>query len=554
MGIETIQSHMVSLGFSVDQKSYGDTTKALSNLEQILSQFASKAAVKIGEAALALLGLEKAAKSVHVPKLGAGGSGPVGSSSHADPLKSADASAAKAKETFLAFGASVAKAMGEASLAFASFSLAVVGGTVSILNGLGNQEISMEMLARTMWTTQQQAQAFSYSLKVLGANLQDLYLSPTLLAQYEKLHAVAMQMQTPADYNQQIGLVQNVSLQIKQMQLEAYYALQWIGYYFIKYMSGPIQTVQNVLQGINGAIVHNMPTWTKQVATVMVSFFTAGQYIVQALDGVYKWLEKLLAYVPGWSKAIGAALLIVGASNPFFLLMEGLAGVVLLLDDFETYVHGGKSALGPFWASLHQVFGGMASASQPGGALASLVSLFQSLGALLTATKNEFVNMADAIGRSGAFQALGASLAALLKSTASLFGLFSNTSNLNSIQTFGTVLGDTLGVALKVIAAAVDELAAFVQLNVDVFSGKWAAAGSVIKSMWNGTNLAAAGIIPPSAAVGYSPGPSHTSSSSKTVHVNQTNHIHGVSDPRKVGEHSGRVLNRQIHNLRSVIG
>jgi hypothetical protein len=553
VGIETIQSHMVSLGFSVDQKSYGDTTKALSNLEQVLSQFASKAAVKIGEAALALLGLEKAAKSVHVPKLGAGGSGPGGSASHADPLKSADASAAKAKETFLAFGASVAKAMGEASLAFASFSLAVVGGTVSILNGLGNQEISMEMLARTLWTTQQQAQAFSYSLKVLGANLQDLYLSPTLLAQYEKLHAVAMQMQTPADYNQQIGLVQNVSLQIKQMQLEAYYALQWIGYYFIKYMSGPIQTVQNVLQGINGAIVHNMPTWTKQVATVMVSFFTAGQYIVQALDGVYKWLEKLLAYVPGWSKAIGAALLIVGASNPFFLLMEGLAGVVLLLDDFETYVHGGKSALGPFWASLHQVFGGMASASQPGGALASLVSLFRSLGRLLNASGIAWQNFSTVIAKSGALAGLVGSMEQLAAATSKLFALFSDNQNLQGIETLGTVLGNILSFLITGVDEFIAEVSSIITIFADYQKGNWVAAGQAAIKMFNSQNLTSAGV--PNWLTGRVVGtPPASSSSSKTVHVSQTNHIHGVSDPRKVGEHSGRVLNRQIHNLRSVIG
>ncbi|WP_206923128.1 hypothetical protein, partial [Alicyclobacillus suci] len=90
-----------------------------------------------------------------------------------------------------------------------------------------------------------------------------LYLSPTLMQQYNELHSVALEMQTPGDYTQQIKQIQDIQLQLKQMRLEAYYALQWIGYYFIKYMQGPISNVQNVLQSINDVIVKNMPTWTK---------------------------------------------------------------------------------------------------------------------------------------------------------------------------------------------------------------------------------------------------------------------------------------------------
>ncbi len=355
-GLDTIKSHMVSLGFGVDQASYKDAEKAVSALENMLTKFASHAIFEFSKAALAVMGLESAIKKVKFPKIphesssagssGSGSSSPSAVTPPTEPLK------AFAKKAVLYFG--------EASAAVATFATVVAGATAGVLNSLGNQEIQMEMLSRQLWTTQTQAQAFSLSLKALGANLQELYLSPTLMAQYQKLHAVALQMQTPGDYNQQIKQVQNISLAFAQMQLEANYSLQWIGYYFIKYMRGPISKVNQVLSNINNTIVKGMPVWTKQVAAVMQSFMQAGVYIIQALGGIWHWLVKMFNYMPGWAKGIAAAigiLTIALDANPFGQFMLALSAVILLFDDFETHLHGGKSALGGLWNALDKVRG-----------------------------------------------------------------------------------------------------------------------------------------------------------------------------------------------------
>lgn len=290
--IETIKEYLVSLGFSVDKSSYDNTEKAIEGIGKVVNNFATGAM----------------------------------------------------------------RIFGQASMAMAAFATTAAVGMTKFLAGLGNQEIQMEILSRQLWTTQQQAMAFNATLKALGANLQELYLSPTLMQQYEKLHAVAEQMQTPGDYQQQIQMVQDLQLQFRQLRLEAYYSLQWVGYYFIKYMSGPITRVTNVLQAINDAIVKNMPTWTKQVAQVMVSFVQAGQYIVQALTSVWNWLRNLAQYVPQWAKVVGMALAALAISNPFFRMITALSTLILLFDDFETYLHGGNAMFGPFWAQLVQFF------------------------------------------------------------------------------------------------------------------------------------------------------------------------------------------------------
>ncbi|WP_062306569.1 hypothetical protein [Alicyclobacillus sendaiensis] len=290
--IETIKEYLVSLGFSVDKPSYDNAEKAIEGIGKVVNNFATGAM----------------------------------------------------------------RIFGQASMAMAAFATTAAVGMTKFLAGLGNQEIQMEILSRQLWTTQQQAMAFNATLKALGANLQELYLSPTLMQQYEKLHAVAEQMQTPGDYQQQIQMVQDLQLQFRQLRLEAYYSLQWVGYYFIKYMSGPITRVTNVLQAINDAIVKNMPTWTKQVAQVMVSFVQAGQYIVQALTSVWNWLRNLAQYVPQWAKVVGMALAALAISNPFFRIITALTMVLLLFDDFETYLHGGKAMFGSFWQKLIDFF------------------------------------------------------------------------------------------------------------------------------------------------------------------------------------------------------
>ena len=389
----TIQDHLVSLGFSVDQASYAKTTNAIDSVNVLVAKFASQAKAKFAEAALSVMGFEQALKKIHTPHLGTVGTGHGGGSSSgssngpAGEFGKVEKGAKKAGTSVQQFAVLAVKYFGEASVAFAGLASAVAGGTVSMLNGLGNQEIQMQMLARSMWTTQRQAYAFSLTLKALGANLQDLYLSPTLMAQYTKLHAVALQMQTPGNYNAQMGLIQGVSLQIKQMKLEANYALQWIGYYFIRYLQGPVSKVQAVLQSINGQIVHNMPTWTRKVAAVMASFMQAGIYIVQALGDVYNWLAKMLAYVPGWAKGVASAVALVGVAfniGPIGLFMTAISGALLLVDDFMTYLHGGKSALGPFW---HKVLAFFKVLNKSGGVVAQFAAAFQqsfaSIGSIL---------------------------------------------------------------------------------------------------------------------------------------------------------------------------
>lgn len=236
---------------------------------------------------------------------------------------------------------------------------ATIGASLGgLLDGLGNQEIQMEILSRQYWTSTQNAMAFSEALKVLHTNVQDLYLSPTLLAQYQQLYSLGKKLQTPGNYAQTIKGVQNIQLQFRELQVDAYYALQWIGYYFTRYMSGPLSNLQSVLQNLNTTIQKNMPAWTANVAKFLVGFVQFWQTAWQVVSGVGGFFVNLVNSMPGWAKVIAAAIGIISLAmnaTPFGKFIEAFTAIVLLFQDYETWQKHGKSAFGGLWATLSKI-------------------------------------------------------------------------------------------------------------------------------------------------------------------------------------------------------
>jgi hypothetical protein len=289
--LDTINSYLVSLGFSVDKSSYDAATKSMDNVEKGVSKFAGSAVTK-----------------------------------------------------FAVAGAAVT-----------SFVAASVFGIAKFVDGLGKASIENEKLARQMWISEQSAMAFNSTLKAMGVSLQDLYLSPTLMSQFRQLRSEAVDLQAPSDYKDQMRTIQSISFEFKRMKLEATYALQWIGYYFIKYMSGPLNDIKKKLGDLNGTIVKTMPSWTKVIAQVMSGFAQMGITTVRAFKDIVHVFDEIGQGIPKNLKLIASAASAVGmiiATGPVGIISAILLGAILLLNDFYTYLDGGEAAFGPFWEKL----------------------------------------------------------------------------------------------------------------------------------------------------------------------------------------------------------
>lgn len=293
--LETIKSYLVSLGFAVDNNSYNQATKAIDKAGESVAKFAGSAVTRFAVA----------------------------------------------------------------SAAVTSFVATAVVGLSKFISGLGEAQIKNEMLARQMWISEDNAMTFSSTLKALKANLNDLYLSPTLAAQFQALRKEADSLRPPDEYKNQMKLVQSVTFEFKRMRLEATYALQWIGYYFVKYMQGPIINIKVALAEINNIIIKTMPHWTKVVAQVMSWFAQMGITTVRAIKDIARVFDDIGKSIPHNLKLIGGAVAALGLiieTGPLGIMIAIFTAAILLLNDFYTYLDGGESAFGPFWKKLVDIY------------------------------------------------------------------------------------------------------------------------------------------------------------------------------------------------------
>lgn len=289
--LETIKSYLVSLGFSVDQKSYGEATKAIDNAGAGVAKFAGTAV-----------------------------------------------------RNFAIAGAAVTSFVAAASIGIAKF-----------IGDLAQSDLANEKLARQMWISKDAAASYNNSLKAMGVSLQDLYLSPELMRNFQTLQQQVSQMRPPPEFSDMMKQIRSIQFEFTRMKLEATYALQWIGYYFVKYMSGPIKDIKLTLSDINGIIIKTMPKWTKVVAQVMSWFARMGITTVRAVKDIIRIFDDVGSAIPKNIKLVGAAITALGvivSTGPIGIIAAALIGIILLLDDFYTYMDGGEAAFGPFWKKL----------------------------------------------------------------------------------------------------------------------------------------------------------------------------------------------------------
>jgi hypothetical protein len=161
-------------------------------------------------------------------------------------------------------------------------------------------------------------------------------------------------MKTPGDAGEQLKYIRSIIFEFTRLKLEVSYAAEWISYYLIKYLSGPLAKIKQSMQGFNDYISQKMPEWTNKVAKVLsmvvTLFINVGRFIYDAFTGVERFF---MAFPKGMRLALGAiaALTLAFKMNPILL---ALTTAILLIDDFYAYLDGRKSlkALQPVWAKL----------------------------------------------------------------------------------------------------------------------------------------------------------------------------------------------------------
>jgi len=249
----------------------------------------------------------------------------------------------------------MSKAFVSASTVIATSLAGVAIATAGLIDEVAQLDLGYQKLALRMYTTADMAKQFKIVTSAMGENINDIAWIPELSQRYTQLMEQSKQMETPTDSEDGLKKVRDIRFEFTRMKVEVMYAMQWIGYYIIKYLSGPLDTIENKLKSCNDWITRNMPTWTAKVAEWIVMFIDFGKSIVRFTVDVIEALEGIWKAMSGSRKFIALIASLVLAFSPFKL---AIGAVLLLIDDFYAYIDGRKSSktLAPIWQQLLEWF------------------------------------------------------------------------------------------------------------------------------------------------------------------------------------------------------
>lgn len=229
-----------------------------------------------------------------------------------------------------------------------------ISKVTSYLNDLANHDIGYEKLSRQLWTTKENAKEIDMSLKTLGASMQDLWLSPTLLKQFNQLRQDSKDLKLPPEFNKNLKIVQDISFEFKRFKQMLSMFFQWIGNYILKYCAGPLNEIKNSARGFNDWLKDSIPGIAKAIGTVigvlLRIILIIGKIIAVVIKlttpifYVFKLIGKLGDLFDKLPEPVKRAIKII--ISTILMILSPILLVIGVIDDLMTYFRGGKSVIG----------------------------------------------------------------------------------------------------------------------------------------------------------------------------------------------------------------
>lgn len=394
----------------------------------------------------------------------------------------------------------MAKNFGSAAVLIAGSLASITSATAAMVNQVAKADMEYSKLALRMYTTKETAKELQLVLNSMNQDLDDIAWIPELRQQYFDLMAQARQMETPGDAGSQLQYVRSITFEFQRMKLEAAYAMQWITYYLIKYLSGPLGDIKKSLQEFNDSIAASMPEWTNKVAKWLTMIINLGKSAVKFIVDLASGFKNLFDMLPSGMKAFVAALALLGAaviSGPFGWFVLTIGAILVLMEDFYGYLEGRRSSktLAPMWEKLLQ-FGKEAKAWKD-EVLPDLIKkidqLRQTISDLNTQAlkttyewlKTIFSELADSVKKNGVLEAFTSMVKDLDGALESLFkGLTNIAKQLElipkntSFKSFWKWFFDELSRELKIMTAFGKALAGILDMIGLVMQGKYKEAAA----------------------------------------------------------------------------
>lgn len=269
-----------------------------------------------------------------------------------------DESLKKADQSTTKFAGAFAKRFVLAGVAVTTFVATASVGLAKFAMRLDQSDRELETFAKKIGQPKEEAYKTKTALDVMGKSMEEVKLDPKLLEQFKELKANAASLKMP-DLSEGLKPVREFQTSFLALKQTAANALQWVGFHFLKYVARPLEDIQNRLKSFNETIQKNIPSWSDKVGKALSWIVQLAATIIRAGEQMFGVINKVFNAIPDGVKVAMAALAILGAfikTGPIGKLIMIISVVLLLLDDFYTYLDGGDSLLGPVWKTLVDIW------------------------------------------------------------------------------------------------------------------------------------------------------------------------------------------------------
>lgn len=224
----------------------------------------------------------------------------------------------------------------------------ITASMVSLATTTAKQDLAMEKYARNMMVSKNQAREMKMAMDALGESVQDIQLTPELMQRYRSLVLDSRKMAIGGDYEATMRNFRDLMFEFTRLKQEAAYALQWVGYYLMKYLNRPINDAKKQFKDFNDMFIINMSQWTEKIARSMVYIINIGLHFVELLKHIGKAIYEAWDAFPQGVKAATIALagfFAVLRMSPIGRIVTLMGSLLLLVDDYFGYMEGKEAAL-----------------------------------------------------------------------------------------------------------------------------------------------------------------------------------------------------------------
>jgi len=249
--------------------------------------------------------------------------------------------------------------IGKVSIIMGGLLMAANAGIARFMTGLVNTDDRVRNLAEETGKAHDEATRLDFALRTMGRSLEEIEASPELSRQFQQLQRDAEQIQIP-DMSEGLNQVRAIQGEFLRLRNAASHGIQWIGHHLLKYLYHPMNQLREVFSGLNDRIIGGMPEWSRRIAGVMASVVRITAAIIRGAAAIFRAIRNIFDMIPTEVRVVMGILAGLAAfirAGPLGRLMMIFTVLMLLVEDFFTYLDGGEALLGGLWRMLIDLWG-----------------------------------------------------------------------------------------------------------------------------------------------------------------------------------------------------